>query len=90
MAVKVLELHHHGIRVGPSAPEVKQALAFAERSALANAVLESVVAERTTDAAVKAWYDEHAVQFNRPQVKARHILFAVKPDAKPEEKAAEA
>jgi catechol 2,3-dioxygenase-like lactoylglutathione lyase family enzyme len=28
MAVKVLELHHHGIRVGPSEPEVKQALAF--------------------------------------------------------------
>ena len=28
MAVKVLELHHHGIRVGPSAPEVKKALSF--------------------------------------------------------------
>jgi catechol 2,3-dioxygenase-like lactoylglutathione lyase family enzyme len=28
MAVKVLELHHHGIRIGPSEPEVKQALAF--------------------------------------------------------------
>jgi len=28
MAVKVLELHHHGIRVGPSEPEVKQALTF--------------------------------------------------------------
>ena len=28
MAVKVLELHHHGIRVGPSEPEVKKALTF--------------------------------------------------------------
>jgi catechol 2,3-dioxygenase-like lactoylglutathione lyase family enzyme len=28
MAVKVLELHHHGIRIGPSESEVKQALAF--------------------------------------------------------------
>ena len=28
MAVKVLELHHHGIRVGPSEPEVKKALSF--------------------------------------------------------------
>ena len=28
MAVKVLELHHHGIRVGPSETDVKQAFAF--------------------------------------------------------------
>lgn len=28
MAVKVLELHHHGIRVGPSPEDVKKALAF--------------------------------------------------------------
>ncbi|HXJ81806.1 MAG TPA: VOC family protein [Candidatus Methylomirabilis sp.] len=28
MAVKVLELHHHGIRIGPSEAEVKQAFAF--------------------------------------------------------------
>lgn len=28
MAVKVLELHHHGIRIGPSKPEVERGLAF--------------------------------------------------------------
>jgi len=28
MAVKVLELHHHGIRVGPASEEVKRALGF--------------------------------------------------------------
>src|SRR5437867_11428414 len=28
MAIKVVELHHHGIRIGPSAAEVKQAFAF--------------------------------------------------------------
>jgi len=28
MAVKVLELHHHGIRIGPAADEVQQALGF--------------------------------------------------------------
>ena len=28
MAIKVLELHHHGIRVGPSADEVKKARDF--------------------------------------------------------------
>jgi catechol 2,3-dioxygenase-like lactoylglutathione lyase family enzyme len=28
MALKVLELHHHGIRIGPSKPEVDKALEF--------------------------------------------------------------
>ena len=28
MAVKVLELHHHGIRIGPAPEQVKQALGF--------------------------------------------------------------
>jgi hypothetical protein len=28
MAVKVLELHHHGIRVGPSPADVKKAFGF--------------------------------------------------------------
>jgi catechol 2,3-dioxygenase-like lactoylglutathione lyase family enzyme len=28
MAIKVLELHHHGIRVGPSEADVKKALSF--------------------------------------------------------------
>ena len=50
-------------------PEVKMAIAYAERQAMARAVLEGVVTERSNDAAVKAWYDEHAVQFRRPQAK---------------------
>ena len=28
MAVRVLELHHHGVRVGPTEPEAQKALAF--------------------------------------------------------------
>src|SRR2546428_10983206 len=28
MAIKVLELHHHGIRIGPSEPDIKEALSF--------------------------------------------------------------
>src|SRR5947209_18113552 len=28
MAIKVLELHHHGIRIGPSEPDIKKALSF--------------------------------------------------------------
>ena len=36
MAVKVLELHHHGIRVGPSPTDVKKAYSFVVRSELSN------------------------------------------------------
>jgi peptidyl-prolyl cis-trans isomerase C len=55
-------------------PDVQMAIAFAERQAMARALLEQVVASRTTDAAVKTYYDEHAVQYRRAQVKLRHIL----------------
>lgn len=62
-------------------PEIKQEIALAERNALANAVLDKVVEERTTDEKVKQWYGEHLVQFSRPQVKARHILVKDKAEA---------
>ncbi len=62
-------------------PEVKQSLGLSARNALANAVLEDIVKQRTTDDAVKAWYNDHLVQFARPQVKARHILVADKAEA---------
>lgn len=64
-------------------PEAKIAIAMAERDALARLLLEQVIAERSTDEAVKAWYEDHAVQFKRPQVKASHIL--VKEEAKAKE-----
>ncbi len=57
-------------------PKVKAALAFADRNALAGALIEATIATRVNDQAIQAWYDGHAVQFVRPQVKARHILFA--------------
>ncbi len=62
-------------------PEMKQAIALAERDALSRALLDSVVTERTNDAAVKAWYNDHLVQFARPQVKARHVLVKDKAEA---------
>ncbi|HNC99689.1 MAG TPA: peptidylprolyl isomerase, partial [Myxococcota bacterium] len=65
---KALEMKLH------EKPDVKMLIAFSERQALARAVVEQVVAERTTDAAAKAWYDEHAVQFRRAQAKIRHIM----------------
>ena len=54
--------------------KVKVAISLAERNALASALLERTVEARTNDEAIKKWYDEHDVQFARPQVKARHIL----------------
>lgn len=62
-------------------PEMKQAIALAERDALSRALLDQVVTERTGDEAVKAWYNDHLVQFARPQVKARHILVKDKAEA---------
>ncbi len=62
--------------------DVKVGIAFAERNALVTALLERTVAARTTDEAIKKWYDEHAVQFARPQAKARHILVADEAEAK--------
>lgn len=62
-------------------PDVKIMIAYAERQAMARAVLEGVVAERTNDAAVKAWYDDHAVQFRRQQAKLKHILVQSQEEA---------
>ncbi len=62
-------------------PDGKLALAMAERNALAGALIEKIVKERSDDAAVQKYYDDHAVQFKRPQVKARHILVKEKADA---------
>ncbi len=57
-------------------PIVLQDVAMASRSALAEALVRKVVAERATDARVQAWYDEHKVQFARPQVDLAHIMLA--------------
>jgi peptidyl-prolyl cis-trans isomerase C len=62
--------------------KIKVQIALAERNALATALLEKTVESRTTDAAIEKWYEEHAVQFARPQVKARHILVKDEADAK--------
>ena len=61
--------------------KIKVAISLAERNALASALLERTVEARTTDEAIKKWYDEHDVQFARPQVKARHILVKEKAEA---------
>jgi len=61
--------------------KVKAGIALAERNALATALLEKTIAARSTDDAIKKYYDDHAVAFARPQVKARHILVQDKAEA---------
>jgi peptidyl-prolyl cis-trans isomerase C len=70
-------------------PKVKSAIALAERGALASALIDKTVEARMTDDAIKKWYDDHAVQFARPQAKARHILFDKKDKAEAEKVLAE-
>jgi len=55
-------------------PEMQVTLALAERSALAEALIEKVIDERLTDARIQKWYDDHAVQFKQPQAKLRIIV----------------
>ena len=62
-------------------PDIKAALAIAERNALASAVLDQIVEQRTNEEAVKAWYNDHKVQFHKPEAKARHILVKEKGEA---------
>ena len=57
-------------------------LRLAERDALVESLLRQAVEERVTDEAVKAWYDDHLVQFRRPQVNASHVLVADEAAAK--------
>ena len=55
-------------------PTIQTTIALATRSAMAQSLIETVVKERTTEEKVKTYYDDHKVQYARPQVKASHIL----------------
>jgi parvulin-like peptidyl-prolyl isomerase len=61
--------------------KVKNAIAMAERSALADALIDKVVDERSTDERVKKYYDDHAVKYANPQVKPRLIIAKDKASA---------
>ena len=62
-------------------PEVQVILTFAEREALVEAMLRQVAEEKTTDEALKVWYDEHKVQFRRDEVKLAQIVVDTEADA---------
>ena len=54
-------------------PTIKTTVALATRSAMAQSLIEKVVKERTTEEKVTGYYNDHKVQYARPQVKASHI-----------------
>ncbi|MDG1482562.1 MAG: peptidyl-prolyl cis-trans isomerase [Myxococcota bacterium] len=55
-------------------PDVGTAIAFAARSAMAEALISKEVEARLTDDRIQAWYNDHLVQFAQPQVKMSNIF----------------
>jgi peptidyl-prolyl cis-trans isomerase C len=66
----------------PDDPAIRAKMVLAQRDVLASAVIETEIAKRSDDAAVKAYYDGHPEMFNARQVHARHILVADEAKAK--------
>ncbi|MBK7757882.1 MAG: peptidylprolyl isomerase [Deltaproteobacteria bacterium] len=62
--------------------KVQTQLLMAERTVLVNHLVRTEVDARTTDEAMKKWYDEHLVQFRNEQVQAAHILAKTEEEAK--------
>lgn len=62
-------------------PEAVAQVRVAQNTTLASFQLNHVVAERTTDAAVAAWYEAHRAQFAVSEARARHILVATQAEA---------
>ena len=55
-------------------PDVQIAIAFAARSAMAEALISQEVKTRLTDERIQTWYNDHLVQFAQPQVKMSNIF----------------
>jgi peptidyl-prolyl cis-trans isomerase C len=55
-------------------PDVRDAIALAEREILANMMLERIGQAAVTDQAVQERYEAMAVQFKRPGAKVQHLL----------------
>lgn len=63
-------------------PSMKIPLALAERQVMAQVLLNKVAEERLTDQAIQQWYNDHAVQFAKPQIDVSHIILADEAKAK--------
>lgn len=55
-------------------PEVKKLVAMATRQIIGQELVERSAAKAVTDEAIKAAYDKHAVQYNRPSVNMQHMI----------------
>lgn len=62
-------------------PDMVIPMALAQRQILAQAVLKQEVEKRLTDARLQQWYQDHLVQFAKPQVNAAHIIVADEKEA---------
>ena len=63
-------------------PDMAIPLALSQRQVLAQAILHSEVDKRLTDARLQQWYQDHLVQFAKPQVSADHIIVTDEKQAK--------
>ena len=55
-------------------PVVQRKIAMSVREVLAAQVIDSVGQKAVTEEAIKAAYDKHAVQYNRPSVSLKHMI----------------
>ena len=55
-------------------PKIQLAIAITQREVLAAAQLDKFMEESATEEAITAYYSENAVQFARPEIKAKHIM----------------
>lgn len=62
--------------------DVKKQIAFSARMALATAYVQNQGKAAVSEEAVKKWYEEKKVQYEKPQVKASHILVKEESKAK--------
>lgn len=56
-------------------PMTAVSIAFATRSALADALVGQVIDERMTDERIQQWYNDHLVRYAEPQIKLSHIIL---------------
>ena len=56
-------------------PDMETALALSARNTLADGMLDKVVDDHTTPESIQKWYDDHAVQFAKPQANIRVMVL---------------
>lgn len=62
-------------------PAVQRKIAMSVREVLAAQIIDQVGTKAVTDEAIKAAYDKHAVQYNRPSISLKHMILQDKTKA---------